>query len=116
MERRQDLVAELVELHERFRMKQTTLFKTVNVLDQYLNINKEVERKSFELVGIACLFLVAKYEEIYPPSMRHYVDAASKRFTSKELIAMEGEIINALSFNLCAHTTCQYIDTISVQF
>lgn len=55
-------------------------------------------------MGVACLWIASKYEEIYPPKMKNYVQVTDSCYSIAELKAMEGKILLALKFNL-SHTT-----------
>jgi cyclin-A len=45
-----------------------TLFLAVSYLDRYLSLIP-VTRNLLQLVGVTCLLLAAKYEEIYAPQV-----------------------------------------------
>ena len=62
----------MVEVHLKFKMVPETLYLTVNLIDRYLQ-RKTVRRSKLQLVGVACLMLASKYEEIYPPELRDLV-------------------------------------------
>lgn len=66
------LVDWLVEVHMKFKLDPETLFLTINLIDRYLE-RKEVTRPKLQLVGVGCLFIATKYEEIYPPSVSDLV-------------------------------------------
>ena len=46
-----------------------TLFLGVSCIDRFLSI-QNVSRSQLQLVGVTCLFLASKYEEIYAPTVR----------------------------------------------
>ena len=48
-----------------------TLFLAVSYLDRYLSTHK-VMRSRLQLVGVVCLLLAAKYEEIYAPNIEEF--------------------------------------------
>jgi len=66
------LVDWLVEVHMKFKLVPETLFLTVNLIDRYLE-RKEVTRSNLQLLGVSCLLIATKYEEIYPPSVSELV-------------------------------------------
>ena len=45
-----------------------TLFLAVSYLDRYLSL-RAVPRARLQLVGVTCMLLAAKYEEIYAPQV-----------------------------------------------
>lgn len=52
------------------------------------------------MVGIACLWIASKYEEIYPPRMTAFTQVTDSSYTVADLKAMEGTILLALAFSL----------------
>ncbi len=51
--------------------KRETLYYSVNYLDRYLSINKNVKKEFFQLIGITSVYLAAKMEEIYTPKLEY---------------------------------------------
>merc|ERR1719183_2744469 len=62
----------LVEVHLKFKLVPQTLYLTVQLIDRYLSV-KEVKRPKLQLIGVSCLLIASKYEEIYPPELRDLV-------------------------------------------
>lgn len=82
----------------------------------YLNLftsKNEVTKHEYQLVGITCLWIASKYEEIYPPKMHNYVDVTDNSYTLQELKDMEGRIIESLHFNLTYTTTLNLLEALS---
>lgn len=57
-----------MEVTEEYRLVPETLYLTVSYIDRYLS-SKEINRDKLQLLGIACLLIAAKYEEICPPQV-----------------------------------------------
>ena len=57
------LVDWLVEVGEEYKLHSETLFLAVNYIDRFLS-KMSVKRDKLQLVGAACMFIAAKYEEI----------------------------------------------------
>ena len=53
---------------QEYKLVADTLFLAVSYLDRYLSL-KNVPRARLQLVGITCMLLAAKYEEIYAPQV-----------------------------------------------
>lgn len=98
----------LVEVHLKYKMVPETLYLTVNILDRYLSI-KQVRRSKLQLVGVAALSIAAKYEEIYPPELRDYVYITDKAYNKSEIVEMESDIANTLSYNLTVPTVHAFL-------
>lgn len=54
---------------QEYKMVSDTLFLGVSCIDRYLSI-ANVPRAQLQLVGVTCMMLAAKYEEIYAPTVR----------------------------------------------
>lgn len=96
---RKDLIAYVVKLQHKFRSTLETLYLTVNIIDRFLS-KVEVSVSKLELIAITCFFIAAKYEEVYPPTMRHLIKISSNQFTSDVIREAERFIITTLNFEL----------------
>jgi len=61
------LIDWLTDVHRKFKMNQETLHLAVNLVDR-VTCEKVISKKFYQLVGITCLFIASKYEDIYPPT------------------------------------------------
>jgi hypothetical protein len=94
------LVDWLVEVHWKFKLYPETLFLTVNLLDRFLSAKPNVARNQLQLVGVTCLLLAAKYEDIYAPEIKDIVHICDKTYKKEEILNMEVLILNTLSFRI----------------
>ena len=69
---RQILIDWLVDVHESFGLKEETLHLAIIYLDEYQK-RQMICRDDYQLVGVTCLWIASKYEEIYPPNIKKYV-------------------------------------------
>ena len=74
------LVDWLVEVGEEYRMHGQTLHMSVNFIDRFLS-EVSVQRGKLQLVGIACMMIASKYEEIYPPSSQEFTYITDNTYT-----------------------------------
>ena len=63
------LIDWLVEVAEEYRLEAETLFLAVNYIDRFLSY-VPVNRSKLQLVGVTCMLIASKYEEIHPPVRR----------------------------------------------
>ena len=78
------LVDWLIEVHLKFKLVPETLYLTVNLIDRYLE-RAEVSRAKLQLVGVSCLLVASKYEEIYPPELRDLVYICDRAYTRQDV-------------------------------
>lgn len=109
------LVDWLVDVHLKFELLPQTLFSCVSLIDRYLQIN-EIKRTQLQLVGVACLMIVSKIEEVYSPMVKDYLAVCDNAYTTKELLAMEGQILAALNFNVLCPTSFTFLNNFNSHF
>jgi cyclin E len=63
---------------EEYRLDRETFYLAVDFLDRFLGISSSVSKNSLQLIGVTCLFIGAKLEEIYPPKLQKFADATGR--------------------------------------
>lgn len=91
------LINWLIEVHEKFRLRSSTLYLTVSIVDRFLSAC-QVTRSKLQLVGCVAMLLASKFEEIYPPEVQDFVYIADSAYTREEILQMEGNVIRALGW------------------
>jgi len=102
------LVDWLVEVHWKFKLSPETLFLTVNLLDRYLS-TASVRRTKLQLVGVTCMLIASKHEEIYPPEIKDFVHVTDKAYTKQEILDMEVLALNTLGFQITAPSPMPFL-------
>lgn len=92
------LVDWLIEVHAKFKLCADTLFLSVNLLDRYLALQTDTERSRLQLVGVTCLFIASKYEEVSPPEVRDFVYVTDQAYLRDDILDCEVTILNALGW------------------
>ncbi|EER09859.1 mitotic cyclin-CYC2, putative [Perkinsus marinus ATCC 50983] len=92
------LIDWLVEVHWKFKLVPETLYLTVNLIDRYLEQCPNLSRTRLQLVGVTCLLIASKYEDIYPPEMKDIVSICDRTYQRHEVMEMEVDILNTLGF------------------
>ena len=54
---------------QEYELVSDTLFLAVSFVDRYLS-TQQVMRSRLQLVGVSCMLIAAKYEEIYAPQVK----------------------------------------------
>ncbi|KAL8141231.1 hypothetical protein V2J09_007252 [Rumex salicifolius] len=98
------LIDWLVEVAEEYRLVPDTLYLTINYIDRYLSGNS-VNRQRLQLLGIACMMIAAKYEEICAPQVEEYCYITDNTYLKDEVLHMESAVLNYLKFEMTAPTT-----------
>lgn len=97
------LVNWLIEVHEKFRLRSSTLYLTVSIVDRFLS-RCQVTRSKLQLVGCVAMLLASKFEEIYPPEVQDFVYIADSAYSREEILQMEGTVIRTLRWDMSVAT------------
>jgi cyclin A len=102
------LVDWLIEVADEFGFRSETLFLCINYLDRYLSV-QQVPRSKLQLVGIVCLIIAAKFEEIQVPRIEEFVFLSDNTCTREEVFAVEVHVLAKLSYFLVAATAYSFL-------
>ena len=73
-----------------------------------------VQRSKLQLVGAACMFIAAKYEEIYPPDVSEFVYITDDTYTKRQVLRMEHLVLKVLNFDLSVPTAYLFLNKMAV--
>ena len=79
------LVDWLDEVAEEYHLVTETLYLTVNYIDRFLSSEVIIDPSKLQLVGVACLLIASKIEEIYPPEVSELVYITNSTYTGHEV-------------------------------
>ncbi|KAK9743487.1 hypothetical protein RND81_03G242800 [Saponaria officinalis] len=102
------LIDWLVEVAEEYRLVPDTLYLTVNYIDRYLSGNV-MNRQRLQLLGVACMMVAAKYEEICAPQVEEFCYITDNTYFKDEVLQMESAVLNFLKFEMTAPTTKSFL-------
>ena len=106
------LIDWLIDVHFKFKLKADTLFLTIWLVDKYLSL-KKVKRSKLQLIGVTCMLIACKYEEIYSPEVFDFVYITENSYEKKDIIDLEMEILTLLDFNVTVPTSNSFFEIIS---
>lgn len=94
----------LMEVCEAYKLHRQTYYLAVNYLDRYLTRTKGIAKTLLQLIGITCLFIASKVEEIYPPKLLEFAYVTNDACTSDGILSQELLILDELEWNMGAVT------------
>ncbi|KAJ8541612.1 hypothetical protein K7X08_002428 [Anisodus acutangulus] len=97
------LIDWLVEVAEEYRLVPDTLYLTINYIDRYLSGNL-MDRQRLQLLGVACMMIASKYEEICAPQVEEFCYITDNTYFKDEVLQMESAVLNYLKFEMTAPT------------
>lgn len=93
------LVDWLVEMHLKFRLLPELLFLAINIMDRFMLV-EVVQVDKLQLLATGLLFIAAKYEEVFSPSVKNYAYFTDGLYTEQEILDAEKYILKVLRFDL----------------
>jgi G2/mitotic-specific cyclin-B, other len=103
------LIDWLVDVHLKFKLLPESLFLTVNLIDRYLSREK-VGKEKLQLVGVTCMLIASKYEEIYAPIVSDFVYITDNAYSKEEILRMERKVISTLNFDLQITSSLRFLE------
>jgi hypothetical protein len=105
---RELLIDWMADLSVHFSLTSETLFISVNCLDRFL-MKETLDRSKLQLLGMASIFVASKYEEVHPPTIDKILATAGEAYTTKDLLDMEGRLLEVLNFQLTYPTILRFL-------
>ena len=102
------LIEWIIDVHRKFKLVPEALYVTVFLLDQYMS-KKHITKTQLQLLGVTTLWIAAKYEEIYPPELQDFLLVSENKFTGKEVIEMEKEILATMNFMITVPSAFRFL-------
>lgn len=90
----------MMEVLSIFKQSDATIFRSIQLLDQYLKCEEEAQKvKDLHLIGVCTMFISTKLHELHPIKMRQMVNDISKgKFTTEMIMDKELQILKAIGF------------------
>ena len=107
-----------MKLCKHYKLKDETLFMTVEIMDSYLSAI-QVEVIDIEQLANTCLFIACKYEEvlmpiynyqIYPPSLDRLIQRTG--LSKYNILMLESKILEQRKFDMIGNTTLSWLNII----
>lgn len=82
-------------------MHRSTLHLAVYLFDRFLSvIDRKVGKDDLQIIGVSCLLIAGKTEEISPPSLRSYAEMTDYLCTTQTIARWELDILLTLRWHL----------------
>ncbi|XP_029919821.1 G1/S-specific cyclin-E2-like isoform X2 [Myripristis murdjan] len=99
----------LVEVSEVYTLHRQTFYLAQDYFDRFMLTQDDVDKGSLQLIGITCLFIASKMEEIYPPKLAELAYVTDGACFEDQILQMELIILKALNWNLCPETPVSWL-------
>lgn len=102
----------LISVHRQLRLLPETIFITMNLIDRFLSL-RTISAPKLQLVGVVCLMIACKYEEILSPGvdiMVHYTADACKK---EEIQEAEKYVLKSVNWNMSYSSPITFLRRVS---
>lgn len=90
----------LIEVCEVYKLHRETYYLALDYLDRYLSTNVRISKAHLQLIGITCLFIAAKVEEIYPQKLSEFAYVTDGACREEDILRQELIILTALNWQI----------------
>ena len=115
---RTKMVNWMMEIFASYSSEPLTFFLAVEIMDNYLQKSKKIfNEKDLRLIGMVCMYMTSKMEDIIPLHMVHIKTKIGHDKFSKELIIMmERDILKTMDWDILLITTYDVMKTFLSDF
>ncbi|CAL1603279.1 unnamed protein product [Knipowitschia caucasica] len=100
----------LMEVSEVYKLHRETYHLAQDFFDRFMATQKNVFKSTLQLIGISCLFIAAKVEEMYPPKLHQFAYVTDEACTEDEILSMEIIIMKELNWSLSPQTPISWLN------
>ena len=107
-----NLIHWIIQVHLDFHLLPETLFLAINIIDCFLSACT-ISLAKLQLVGITCLFIASKVEEIVSPSITHFLNCIDLSYMENKILQGERYMLNTLEWNLSYPNPIHFLQRLS---
>ncbi|XP_051562832.1 G1/S-specific cyclin-E1-like [Myxocyprinus asiaticus] len=107
---REILLDWLMEVCEVNKLHRETFYLGQDYFDRFMATQENVLKMTLQLIGISCLFIAAKMEEIYPPKVHQFAYVTDGACTEDDILNMEIIIMKELNWSLSPLTSVAWLN------
>jgi len=89
----------IMQIQTKFKLSPETFYLSCCILDRII-VPLDVTKQNFQLIGLACIFIASKFEEVLIPNVHDFVYMGGDCCTIDNLFQAERDVLKALEFQL----------------
>ena len=93
-----------------YRLHRESFYLATDFFDRYMAVATDVQKGQLQLIGITCLYIAAKFEEISIPELKHFAYVTDGACTVQEIMDLERVILQTLHWDLTPATPCFWLN------
>lgn len=95
------LVDWLILVAKKFKLKDHSLHLSVMLIDKFCMRDPQyVKKKNFQLIGVTCLLIACKIEEVCSPEVADFVYISDKAFSNHDILECERYILKTFNYDI----------------
>ncbi|RKP14057.1 cyclin-like protein [Piptocephalis cylindrospora] len=98
-EMRTILVQWMIEIHEHLRLKESSLYLAINMVDRFLSL-RTATLSRLQLLGAAALFTASDYHWFGGPPVKQYLDLCENIYTKRDIFKAQRYLLDAIDWEL----------------
>ena len=100
-----------IEVLTNFKCDDQTFFLAVSLMDRYFKNKVEIrEISDLHIIGVTCMFIASKYEDIYPLKMKMvYEKIAHQKLAIEDIKSLELDILQVINYQIPAPTVLDFL-------
>lgn len=106
----------MMEVCSELTLKRETFHLAVNYVDRFLSRSSGVKKEEYQLVGLSCMYLAAKIEEVLPPFLADWATSADNGYSVDLITFMEKKILKTIDFKVFPATSYNWINWLMTQW
>jgi hypothetical protein len=101
----------MIEVLTNFKCDDQTFFLSVSLIDRFFKNKQDTkEVGDLHIIGVTCMFVASKYEDIYPLKMKMvYEKIAHKKLPIEKIKGLEMEILKSINYKIAAPTSLDFL-------
>lgn len=100
----------LSEVAHECRFHRETYHLAIDFTDRYLTAQANVGKLQLQLIGVTCLFLASKFEEIRPPTVVEFAELTDGACKPEDIIDQEVVILSAINWDITPMTPNNWLN------
>lgn len=111
---RSQMIEWMIEVFSKIstEFREATFFRAVFLMDFYIKQSKIVLKdKDIHLIGITCMFIASKYEDVHPISLHQfYTEVGFEQIPKLDILNKEFVILSTIGYQISFRTTLDILD------
>ena len=101
----------MIEVLTNFKCDDQTFFLAVSLMDRYFKNKVETrEISDLHIIGVTCMFVASKYEDIYPLKMKMvHEKIAHQKLAIEDIKSLELDILKTVNYMIPAPTVLDFM-------